>query len=707
MLSKIKAIQGPPASLRSQSNSNKLSSNNRAASRSSSISDNEDDGIEDTGLVLDLNNDSNNNNSINFNNNNYHKESSKKDERELLDIVEVSRKRRLSKSSADSLAGFIRWSFTHISDNNNLSSLQSLNLTKNYIKQESLEGNDEDMLDEQEQADGDRQSPMMGADWARDSDRHIFQLPEQLLKQQHNLNSSAANLALFKAATSDTNNSGGLNLSSLLGNHERALKRQRTQAYSPERGSPIKSFTSSNQYHQRKSSVSHLGNVVERLHQQQQQQQQQQLSLQHQEEQQQQESNSGLSYHLQQFLQQQISLEDLCSSVGLDDGNQLVLAAAIHRALVDSSGSSNQPSQSGAAQQLDSKSIASSTGSGNSSSLNLSSSASSSTGNNTSGATNLSQVLNNTSCANLNLIDSARNVTQQRRAYNTRAALHHGLTGSSATNSIGKNNHSSVSSSSSSAAVAAAAAASMNNTRAQQQRHAQAAAALSALAASAGNSSSISGHLHQQHNRATSSTTGSHQQHHSMTAPIVDFECDTCGSSFDDRHRLMQHQSIHLELKKDWFTETPVDEVMKIFNRRRGEFLCNTCNLRFEATFDYDKHNHSVHGQRPYCCQFCGNGTRTFRFWRQYLNHLYDHRYIFSCTIDDCDFTVNRRDSLRFHIFRFHLNCQLPQNQQHQLAVNGGRQTGNQLKNNNMLMGDSKWANLDEDDGEDNDMIGE
>lgn len=125
----------------------------------------------------------------------------------------------------------------------------------------------------------------------------------------------------------------------------------------------------------------------------------------------------------------------------------------------------------------------------------------------------------------------------------------------------------------------------------------------------------------------------------------------------------MQHQSIHLELKKDWFNETPVEEVMKIFNRRRGEFLCNLCNLRFEATLDFDQHNHQVHGPRPYCCQFCGNGTRTFKCWRQYLNHLYDHRYIFSCTIGDCDFTVNRRDSLRFHIFRFHLNCQLPQNQ--------------------------------------------
>uniref|UniRef100_A0A6G1SPU8 Zinc finger protein 628 n=1 Tax=Aceria tosichella TaxID=561515 RepID=A0A6G1SPU8_9ACAR len=172
---------------------------------------------------------------------------------------------------------------------------------------------------------------------------------------------------------------------------------------------------------------------------------------------------------------------------------------------------------------------------------------------------------------------------------------------------------------------------------------------------------------------------------------MVDFECDTCGSSFDDRHRLMQHQSIHLELKKDWFKETPVDEVMKIFNRRRGEFLCNTCNLRFEATFDYDKHNHQVHGQRPYCCQFCGNGTRTFRFWRQYLNHLYDHRYIFSCTIDDCDFTVNRRDSLRFHIFRFHLNCQLPQQQTHIRSAG----------HHNMLLNDSKWPALDVDEERD------
>lgn len=246
-------------------------------------------------------------------------------------------------------------------------------------------------------------------------------------------------------------------------------------------------------------------------------------------------------------------------------------------------------------------------------------------------------------------------LNRQRRAYNTRAALH-GITSSANQRQN---------------AVATAASAAMNmSNRNQQQRHAQAAAALSALA-----------------------SAGSHQLSSSGT-PMVDFECDTCGSSFDDRHRLMQHQSIHLELKKDWFTETPVDEVMKIFNRRRGEFLCNTCNLRFEATFDYDKHNHSVHGQRPYCCQFCGNGTRTFRFWRQYLNHLYDHRYIFSCTIDDCDFTVNRRDSLRFHIFRFHLNCQLPQNQHQQLRSQQGH---------NMLIGGSKWPTIDDDEDLDND----
>lgn len=144
---------------------------------------------------------------------------------------------------------------------------------------------------------------------------------------------------------------------------------------------------------------------------------------------------------------------------------------------------------------------------------------------------------------------------------------------------------------------------------------------------------------------------------------MVEFKCDICANSFDDRHRLMQHQSIHLELKPDWFNETPVDEVMRFLDRKRGVFLCNICNLRFEATLDYDQHNHAVHGSRPYCCQFCGNGTRTFKCWRQYLNHLYDHRYVFSCAIGDCDFTVNRRDSLRFHIFRFHLNCQLPQNQ--------------------------------------------
>lgn len=598
-----------------------------------------------------LNNDSNNNNQNTIFDG---QQGKNKSQDELLEIVDASRKRRLSKDSADSLTDFVKWSFNQIEPT-------ARRFSSDYHKGSRAGCNDikseeADLFDEEE------------VDWAAVLAQkqgfpmgNRFKVPEQLLLRQHSKGagggSSAANLALLKEGKL------GMSPSSLLtdspgrgANGGGSVKRARTQAYSPTEAKMFSQSAAhlsgiSNNGAPRKSS-SYLGSVVERLHQQQQHQQQaaEQLESPHHNQPAQEldqdggsSGNSGLSYHLQQFLQQQTSLEDLCSSVGLDDSNQLVLAAAIHRALVDSVGPPGGGQLSGPS--ADSKSTASSTGS--------SCGGGSSGSNNNSNLNNLNQVSAlNSSGANLHLVDS---LNRQRRAYNTRAALH-GITSSANQRQN---------------AVATAASAAMNmSNRNQQQRHAQAAAALSALA-----------------------SAGSHQLSSSGT-PMVDFECDTCGSSFDDRHRLMQHQSIHLELKKDWFTETPVDEVMKIFNRRRGEFLCNTCNLRFEATFDYDKHNHSVHGQRPYCCQFCGNGTRTFRFWRQYLNHLYDHRYIFSCTIDDCDFTVNRRDSLRFHIFRFHLNCQLPQNQHQQLRSQQGH---------NMLIGGSKWPTIDDDEDLDND----
>lgn len=613
--------------------------------------------------------DSNNNNNENDNKNSKNDDNddedneehqAKKNEDELLDIVEVSRKRRLSKDSADSLTSFIKWSFTNSANNSVVppqDSVQSLNLTVSSSASSAAVAPTDAELDDEALSED---------DWSSASN----------LKRRFRESDSMRN-GLESGGSSFSKPSVGLNLSSN-NNNASSPKRQKI-LHSPE------TVRNNNNNIPIKKSV---GNVVDRLHQMNQLHHQPQVNREQQLNNQNDSApTTGLSFHLQQFLQQQTSLEDLCSTVGLaDNNNQLVLAAAaIHRALMDS----NQGVNSNSSNPLETKSTASSIGS-----------SSSSTG----------QQPHHQFSDQLN---------RQRRAYNTRAALSHSSLGLNGVSSAIRQQQQQQ-------------AMNMTNNRLEQQRHAQAAAALSALAASANNSQQ----QHLQHQLAATALAGltqhhhhhhqansvplaalSQQHHHHHQQPIVEFKCDTCPSSFDDRHRLMQHQSIHLELKKDWFTETPVDEVMKIFNRRRGEFLCNLCNLRFEATLDYDQHNHQIHGPRPYCCQFCGNGTRTFKCWRQYLNHLYDHRYIFSCTIDDCDFTVNRRDSLRFHIFRFHLNCQLPQN-----MPNGGgggasvlfnQQSALQRVQNLMLSNgnglESKWPDMnheadrdrDEDDDDD------
>lgn len=703
----------------------KIKSNAMAATEQARVSFDNDTGHSNVASededAESTNQDNNNNSNTNNNNNNNKQPERKRSQEELLDIVEISRKRRLSKDSADSLGNFIRWSYGHRLDPNSIQRDSYEALKQQQQTTSDKAGDEEDMLAGDE--DDDWSSAAAIAQRRHHHHHHHHSSSFSALNKQQFQSSQAEQILGLRQQTKFSS-SGATNLtlvknekissSALLAEvvSSRGIKRARTSYMLPDSPSP----TISGSVQTGRKSSSYLGNVVERLHQQQQQQQQQEMG-------QDTSSNANLSYHLQRFLQQQTSLEDLCSQVGIDDSNQLVLAAAIHRALVDSVGppssvnnnNNNNDSNSNqvvnnSSSSIDNKSIASSTGSSSGGSSNKISS-----GGSPMSVNRINQAMN-TSSANLNLVDS---MNRQRRVYNTRAAMH-GATGSShhqqASSVVAANltttNQQTISSSSSSSLSSSQLQLQQQNSRqqhhslagltsgsissrVQQQRHAQAAAALSALA-SVGSASSGAAPHHQHQNQISQSNQAGVNSNNNNNQ-MVDFECDTCGSSFDDRHRLMQHQSIHLELKKDWFNETPVDEVMKIFNRRRGEFLCNTCNLRFEATFDYDKHNHSVHGQRPYCCQFCGNGTRTFRFWRQYLNHLYDHRYIFSCTIDDCDFTVNRRDSLRFHIFRFHLNCQLPQSQQHQLRSVANGMLGGGGAN-------SRWPNMsDHQDGDDDD----
>lgn len=607
----------------------------------------------------------------------------------MLDMVEVSRQRRLSRESADSLSSFIRWSFAHLDPKRSPAA-------PDEALQRTFELVDGARRNQQEhQLSGKRRHQDELADTAADlsdNDDPEDEEAEDVERMEMLAESNAWDERRRARA-----NTGSASL-----RQASVAKRPR---YSPEASPAAAKFQPSSKRSSTTSLNNHLGNVVERLHREQQRQAPGAAPA----------PEQAGPFNQQQFLLHQNSFEDLCGSMGLDENNQLALAAVIQKALL---GAQNSTAAAAANNNNNSepKSTASSVGSSTGSSVSLQQQ-----------QQQHSQQLQHQQAASMlsqsQLIDSIVSQRQQRRAYNTRA-------GSLFNNSQQQANQlmSSLQAPGRLGAAGSnhlqAAAMFMTNNRLQQQhqRHAQAAAALSALA-NANSAAAAAAALHQQHQHPhqrhlqhpflgslqPTSNQLALQQHQSAGAalgqPIIDFKCDTCPSSFDDRHRLMQHQSIHLELKKDWFTETPVEEVMKIFNRRRGEFLCNICNLRFEATLDYDQHNNQVHGPRPYCCQFCGNGTRTFKCWRQYLNHLYDHRYVFSCNIDNCDFTVSRRDSLRFHIFRFHLNCQLPQGCSTSLQFSTTATSNNNNNNNNNFhsraqnlilnsrtFNDSKWA---------------
>lgn len=591
----------------------------------------------DMNEIIASSNDDNNNNQGELIGAHQTRSGSKKGQGELLDIVEISRKRRLSRDSANSLSSFIRWSFNHIDPSMQLPRQRSTIVSKYELARNNIESPDEREDDQTSCNETDE----WGSILRRQQEQQVKSyknLSEKLIRQQMKLKSNGEK----SNSNSLIQLKNQLSASSML-SEGRPEKRTRSEAFP----ALLDDYPSQPP---RKSS-NYLGNVVDRLHihQQQQQRHQHQQNNQRQPESSTNANNlNGLPSQLHHFLQQQQrqqqeqlqlrdSIEDLSASgINSTSNQQLAIANAIQRALLDSIQANGglKPSvgsQDGATDLVTQPRAITAALNGSSANGDL--------------QQQLSALIE---------VDSGRQQQQQqqqhRRSYNTRAA------------SAGFNGNLTQYQ----RLLASAATAAAHRVEHQQHRHAQAAAALSALAAS-----TESQRVGAMQVNGVNSFTNLSLNHHNhpfghQIGMNIDFKCDICPSSFDDRHRLMQHQSIHLDLKKEWFAETPVDAVMKIFNRRRGEFLCNICNLRFEATLDYDQHNHERHGPRPYCCQFCGNGTRTFKCWRQYLNHLYDHRYIFSCTIDNCDFTVNRRDSLRFHIFRFHLNCQLPQQQKQQ-----------------------------------------
>ncbi|KAF4107091.1 hypothetical protein G5714_011455 [Onychostoma macrolepis] len=172
-------------------------------------------------------------------------------------------------------------------------------------------------------------------------------------------------------------------------------------------------------------------------------------------------------------------------------------------------------------------------------------------------------------------------------------------------------------------------------------------------------------------------TEGSLQRHMLVHQNMTPFCCDSCGSCFQSKFYLKEHERLHTEIRAKNQTEDPVnsrlshveitlqpDSVNVNANSRQSTrlslsaqgpgkfpFHCKICDRPFRRQKSMKNHMLSHQGDRNYPCIFCGR--RFLKSW-----HLAEHLRIhtgekpFGC--NKCGKTFVQWNQARSHIIKHH-----------------------------------------------------
>ncbi|XP_050311642.1 zinc finger protein 721-like [Anthonomus grandis grandis] len=100
--------------------------------------------------------------------------------------------------------------------------------------------------------------------------------------------------------------------------------------------------------------------------------------------------------------------------------------------------------------------------------------------------------------------------------------------------------------------------------------------------------------------------------------PVKAFLCDTCGQTFTEKAKLLEHLRVHrgdLPFVCTWCGKKfPVKSYLKTHERvHTGEkpYSCEFCGKRFAQHAPFRVHRRTHTGERPYVCEFCNKGFTT------------------------------------------------------------------------------------------------